>query len=121
MVKMKATELRLGNYYQCINDNGLYYDKVQEIKCNQFGLLSNYDGTNYEICEPIILTKEWLLFFGFRFTILSDFTFNDFRIIDGGNCFQLLKGDDLINIQYVHQLQNLYFALTNEELIFKQR
>jgi len=25
--------------------------------------------------------------------------------------------DDIVKIKYVHQLQNIYFALTNEELI----
>jgi hypothetical protein len=33
--------------------------------------------------------------------------------------FHLVNFDDMINIRYVHQLQNLYFALTGEELTIK--
>ena len=63
---MKATDLRIGNYYQYASDNGVMYTKVQEIKHNQFGLLGDFDGTNFEICKPIPLTEDWLLNYGFE-------------------------------------------------------
>jgi hypothetical protein len=46
-----------------------------------------------------------------------DFFLNDFET----SCnMDLLfwKGTQIKNINYVHQLQNLYFSLTGEELIF---
>ena len=120
---MKATELRIGNYYQYAGDNGIIYTQVKEIKHNQFGLLGDFDGTNFEICKPIPLTEEWLVKFGF------EKTYDDFNwYIKGNYCFSFLKELDLIvfkikiqtvgicTIKYVHQAQNLYFALTGEEL-----
>ena len=122
---MKATELRIGNYYQYAGNGGIVYTQVQAIKYNQFGLLSDFDGTNFEICKPIQLTEEWLLRFGFKeflidetwYFIKNDFVFEISGIIGFHNynelesiCFNENK------CKYVHQLQNLYFALTGEEL-----
>lgn len=130
---MKATELRIGNYYQYAGDSGIVYTQVQAIKYNQFGLLSDFDGTNFEICKPIPLTEEWFLLFGFEKLPNDEFFFKRHKIevfkYSKGNFF-LLGGNHItygiglhdiwqgmeINIQYVHQLQNLYFALTGEEL-----
>lgn len=120
---MKATELRIGNYYQYAGNNGIIYAQVQEIKHNQFGLLGDFDGVNFEICKPIQLTEDWLFKFGFE-KIYNDFNW----YIKGNYCFSFLKELDLIvfkikfqtvdicTIKYVHEAQNLYFALTGEEL-----
>jgi hypothetical protein len=130
---MKATELRIGNYYQYAGDNGIIYTQVKEIKYNQFGLLGDFDGTNFEICKPIPLTEEWLLKFGFENLPTDEPFFKRHKIevfkFSKGNFF-LLGGNNTnygiglhniwqgmeINIQHVHELQNLYFALTGEEL-----
>lgn len=90
--------------------------------------------------SPIPLTEDWLLKFGFEkipnkqyMTLFFsksdsdkadnlrqriDFWFGDIEFQAAelcfyGVCFKRVK------MQHVHQLQNLYFALTNEELIFK--
>jgi hypothetical protein len=79
-----------------------------------------------ESVKPIPLTEEWLLKFGF------DKTLNQYKTvtsINKGNSENIpfivlyldneFQYDDLrfrTNLKYVHQLQNLYFALTNEEL-----
>ncbi len=70
---------------------------------------------NISTVEPIPLTKKWLKALGFEkkpgYYILDRFVLLD--CVDG-----FLLGDiDLnVKIKYVHQLQNLYFALTGEEL-----
>ena len=121
---MKATELRIGNYYQYAGNGGIVYTQVQAIKYNQFGLLSDFDGTNFEICKPIQLTEEWLLKFGFELInneffrsrnseICLFWTANKNKIIPEYNEKRLITGYDF---KHVHQLQNLYFALTGEEL-----
>jgi len=72
-----------------------------------------------ENIEPIPLTEEWLLKFGFEIKQgrfgneywgkINLYTSSDKKIVF---CFDgYLKG-----IKYVHQLQNLYFALTGNEL-----
>jgi hypothetical protein len=108
---MDAKELRIGN---C----------VKEIKHNFNGVVraSDYHFEAIEDNEidlfPIPLTEEWLLKFGFEKFITKDiyptFALNDFNWNDG---ILYIVGYSFINhIKYVHQLQNLYFALTNEEL-----
>jgi hypothetical protein len=114
---IQANELRIGNYYMYAGNNGIVYAKVNTIQYNEFGLLSDCDGVNFGICAPIPLTEEWLLKFGFlkhkgdnKVFWLNDFEFeNDLKWI-------FWRGNVLENIKHVHQLQNLYFALTNKEL-----
>jgi len=72
--------------------------------------------------EPIPLTSEWLERFGFEklpnpnfMAIGTSPKFSDYFSIDlRGNYIEF--GYKLINIKHVHQLQNLYFALTSKEL-----
>ena len=127
---MESLELRIGNYYMFADYEGIVYRQVREIKNNLFGLIGDYDGTNFEICRPIPLTEEWLLKFGFH-RHHADYS-NDviyIKNIDSNNGFEwgvypneLGSGIEIKNrilLRYVHQLQNLYFALIGEELIFK--
>lgn len=127
---MESLELRIGNYYMFADYEGIVYRQVREIKNNLFGLIGDYDGTNFEICRPIPLTEEWLLKFGFH-RHHADYS-NDviyIKNIDSNNGFEwgvypneLGSGIEIKNrilLRYVHQLQNLYFALIGEELTFK--
>lgn len=75
--------------------------------------------------EFIELTEEWLLKFGFRFDSI-DWEFPNESIFFIGyysSKFCLGSGSDGVTkenyIHYVHQLQNLYFALTGQELTIK--
>lgn len=77
--------------------------------------------------EPIPLTEEWLLKFGFEAQEES-FHLKDFSIEligdDGRWCAYIYDEYHAIEcplslIKHVHQLQNLYFALTGEELTLK--
>ena len=123
---MKANELRLNNL---VLVNGITY-KVLSIE--QDGVLveplkdSNnmcYDFENYKL-EPIPLTEEWLLQFGLvrnevdrkRFYIcgVDLYVFNSEKII-----FNPSSASLSLYIKHVHTLQNLYFALTGEELKIK--
>ncbi|PCH95876.1 MAG: hypothetical protein COB83_07160 [Gammaproteobacteria bacterium] len=69
--------------------------------------------------KPIPLTEEWLLKFGFQ---LND-NVARFRALviykqDGIWWFDIVLNS--VEIKHVHQLQNLYYALTNKELTIKQ-
>jgi hypothetical protein len=117
---MKASELRIGNYYMFADYNGIVTRKVREIKTNEFGLTGDYDGTNFEICKPIELTEHLLLQFGFETDniewwngILSIGIYKDGLFYCPTDEISFRAGR---KITYVHQLQNLYFALTGEEL-----
>ena len=134
---MKASELRIGNII-----NGIYYnqddngeDEEMETICTVAALDATGDAEypmfvydekqieNFSDFKPIPLTEEWLLKFGFEKTIWDNF--NSFRLSIGNNDYTIVLYSDgncevgdiiTCKIEYVNQLQNLYFALTGEEL-----
>ena len=115
---MKANELRIGNFY---DHNGF----VNEATPNT---IEEVWIAERSWVKPIPLTKEWLLKFGFEWSIRHQawhklsFIFDlSERGVGGYYMHMVKKNNDIIcpEIIYVHQLQNLYFALTGEELTFK--
>jgi hypothetical protein len=136
---MKSSELRLLNlveYPNWNNDGSKAYFKIRDIYFDdgRIGLTNGsiiVPGSKLEYLKPILLTEEWLLKFGFSkrdvlSSVLYDMKNPRFSIylnppIDKSNKWNILGIEKNINIQYVHQLQNLYFALTGEELTIKQQ
>lgn len=120
---MKANELRIGN----LVDLGNRIAKVTEINhlsCVVVDLEETQDTIeDYERTRPILLTEEWLLKFGFEWKgnkFLTIFTPCGKALVYIGDNFFKFSGITIeIQIKYVHQLQNLYFALTGEELVIK--
>jgi hypothetical protein len=104
---MKASELRLKNW--CSIDGVETCVRKQEI----IVILKN----NKKI-EPIMLTEEWLINFRFKKDINGYFLGILSFSITSQNEFMICIND--ISIQtickYVHQIQNLYFALMGVEL-----
>jgi hypothetical protein len=123
---MKAEELRIGNLVLIPYNKSNKQEGFFEATISQIGDFGAYIGP--EDYEPILLTEEWLLKFGFYETSNQDFIGGlytqdkpDKFFINKETmsyCFFDYEGsiDDIIQIKYVHQLQNLYFALTGEEL-----
>lgn len=115
---MKATELRLGNLVYFTNGNVAF--KITEIDNIGFGIENDFETTwvEHEEIEPIPLTEEWLLEFGAN-KYEFDHKANQYRIenmlfvIRENTFFDYGTG---VKLQFVHQLQNLYFALNGEEL-----
>ena len=119
-MELKANELRIGHLVEI---NMPITNKIISIDVYHISGLKKNKG----YFKPIPLTEEWLFKFGF-FTIkagkLIDATLPNFRfsLHKSGNYDGFLfceKNNIIINIDYVHQLQNLYFALTNKELEIK--
>jgi hypothetical protein len=121
---MEANELRIGNW---VKDKWLLsFFKV--IKLGKFKV--TYKGfqefkCDYEHLQLISLTEEILLKCGFVKKRIS-LTFNEFSFYneDLENVYiDLDQGQELsgisVKVKYLHQLQNLYFALTGRELQFK--
>lgn len=121
---MKASELRIGNLVY--RTNKLTKEKlIIELTASCIlDIHANGEMSGF-IYEPIPLTEEWLLVFGFEkgSDVMGDCFYiesekqEDFSISLLGNGFYI-HGIEL-SIVSVHQLQNLYFALTNEELTVK--
>lgn len=123
-MRVKANELRLGNYvdYYCE-----VLDRWTNSKVIDYIDRGTDTDTSYYI-EGIPLTEEWLLKFGsierkglhpwYSLKINTlEFQYDNTDPIN----IQLVIGDYVISIpcKYVHQLQNIYFALTGEELTIK--
>ena len=122
---MKANELRIGNWY---DHNGIPKQATPNT-------IEEVWESERSWCKPIPLTEEWLLKFGFEYRYAGWFEmrsrFNgdyfemNFHIItkeihllqDSGRKYEV----HLCNIKHVHQLQNLYFALTGEELTINEQ
>jgi len=127
---MKAQEIRIGNY---IDRNGLMEVRV----ISQSGV-KIYDHVNNifprtffdfdENIKPIPLSEEWLLKFGFE--LLTDkkkgykntsYSHGKIPILlywDGSRLSTTFwQGNEM---RFVHQLQNLIFALTGTELEIKK-
>lgn len=117
---MNVRELRIGNY-----------TKVKDMNCVVWSFYENgiHIGLgkcfNFQELEPIELTEEWFLRFGFKKEIESEYTRDSFCMGKVSLWNKNLDFSVLIfmptstEIKYVHQLQNLYFALTGEELTIK--
>jgi len=126
---MKASELRIGNYlivpgidrivqvrlvclshFSCVDKDGIVLEESVRI--------------NY---QPIPLTQELLLKFGFEINRQTKEENNIWRCYSEEGFFEVEQiGSSFFlddnhcygtKINNVHQLQNLYFALTGEELI----
>ncbi len=122
---MKANELRIGNYY---DHNG-------EIKQVTPNVITEVWESERSWCKAIPLSEEWLKKFGFkngRKKNQYDLTFINVigisQILISIYFFEDKVYSYVYNIgrndtnrhAHVHQLQNLYFALTGEELTINQ-
>jgi hypothetical protein len=127
---LKANELRIGNlvkYDNCV--------KVIDVINDSKNIVEFEDGdTVYAVfhCQPIPLTEEWLLKFGFvehesvagfelsfgrQSFIVANAQDDDFLLLyrsDVGCNYH-----DLCFVETIHSLQNIIYSLTGEELEVK--
>ena len=120
---MKAKYLRIGNLIE-FGKSVLIIDTISSSD-NAILLTRNRNNitTPLSECKPIPLTEEWLIKFGFeKFEALTDiWVLGNFRIVGFKGVFKFYYTDvephnNNTHLEYVHQLQNLYHALTGEEL-----
>lgn len=138
---MIATELRIGNFIQ--------YDRSASGKKEIFSIkeIDDFDGVKglnfvesggsvhsrslQHFIEPIPLTVEWFAKFGVmkvyeynsadtvRMGLNPDKPFTDFSFDSKPTRLVIISGVNY-EVKYVHQLQNLCFALTGKELTLKK-
>jgi hypothetical protein len=131
---MKANELRFGNLVD-------YYGEVVTINSIDdmdvgFSDYVTFDYPSLEEINPIPLTEEWLVRFGFekRISSVCDSFYIGVNPVTKDWLFDITWLKNMIDysyegfpfyrnghftIKYVHSLQNLYFALTGEELTLR--
>jgi len=122
---MTASELRIGNWVDVLGISrevlGISNKLRPDCGYYEFSGLIPLKGIHI---NPIPITEEWLLKFGFKDVFNEGwFQINDFWIQSNSgdiwlgtktNTWRSLKLN--VSVKRVHQLQNLYFALTGEEL-----
>jgi hypothetical protein len=109
---MKPNELRIGNYVAYAGSIWKVSGILPPHPVKDFYTVELFDNgvvdAKLEDLQPIPLTAEWVKRFGLNQSNLVGGIYTD--------------GDLYITVdmpKYVHQLQNLYFALTGEELTIK--
>lgn len=143
---MISTELRIGNYIFA-DPNA---DKYQLAIVSSLGKsIIGWDYVDrpkrmdtHHYIKPIPITEDWLMKFGFKIVHKSNnhFAIQDPNGISGKYMIHIfptindqwhIAFSDIISgkeisyspttkVKHVHSLQNLYFALTAEELIIKE-
>lgn len=132
---INVTELRVGNIVLYTQDNDelpvLKIDGDSKTICLDLLLDLNMEVNEQDI-EPIPLTPEWLGRCGFLSA--GQFDKDIYKVVVNGESYYIRdhkgfdfaidsnEGDPLYiryDLHHVHQLQNLYFALTGEELAIK--
>lgn len=104
---MEAKEFRIGNAIWLVDKNKAYViqDGHDIDECE-----------NNEMVKPIQLTEEKLLKCGFENIVDGNFWDKNICIHVSKDGLYILTEQRRVYVKYLHQLQNLYFALTGEEL-----
>lgn len=110
---MKAAELRIGNYYQPTDGSAAYAPVTID------DLVAWSSGAVYGKLIP--LTEDWLVKFGFENNFGRYYKREGVQInLASGNVDLCESYFIPYKLLYVHQLQNLYHALTGTELEAKE-
>ena len=120
---MKSTELMIGNCVQDEHGITQYVYRIWNGGAELVETINGDDDLDYPEDEifPIPLTEEWLLKFGFEEcdSRIPYFRKQSLVTYKQDGIFWIDYYNTCIELYHVHQLQNLFFALTNEELTFK--
>lgn len=124
---IKENDLRLNNLVK-------WNDTVQKITAIAFGncLLDKHPTADYPVklieIEPVQLTEKILLSCGFKerksvfgywiYEIKFQHTVFSVEEVDLGLCYFYIGNTHVSQTKNVHELQNLYFSITGEELVF---
>ena len=120
---LDSHEIRLGNTYKIEMGDGTYKSDLINLE-DLSNLLDDEIDDFYQAME---ISEEWLIRFGFKSVSDISYSFpkpyNNLELAYYGSINGLKKGWVITKlfglsngIKYVHELENLYFALTGEEL-----
>jgi len=126
---MKAEDLRIGNWVEIKDQEVKTYAQVEGI-----GNLQHVAGQLWSIeeLEPIPLTEEWLDRFGFDEHWFKQYEFTNWGIKVRKDPYAISETkwivfhgfanqfSELVSLKHVHQLQNLFYCLSGEELTIKE-
>ena len=123
---IKANELRIGNKLNFLGDV-VTFKNITEIREDGIFWIKTFEpkieSKNFHF-KPIEITEEWLLKFGFknkngqnRYELkhIGMVLLNDSVCVTMYDAYNEVD-NSLVLLNYIHQLQNLYFALVGSEL-----
>ena len=130
-MKMELKELRVGNIVQGLDTGYCYIDELSPSRIS--GTYTDDSGSAISVFDsiskvlPLYITEDWLLEFGFEKTDIEyeyELDLGSGRkimanrlLFAGYACNYVVYGYRAASqISMVHQLQNLYFAITGEEI-----
>ena len=116
---MRVQELRVGNLVESVICKEIYVIDLWALRVIEEGNFQNSYDTENKVFQPLKPSIEWLSSFGFEEfekDCRTFFVLNGFKVemSNGGNIYY-----KKLYINSIHQLQNLYFDLKQEELIYK--
>jgi hypothetical protein len=125
---LDSHEIRLGNTYKIELGDGTYKSDL----INLADLENLLDDDLDDFYQAMEINEEWLIKLGFEYNkrynnyVIKAKGFYNSVGYNDEDCDWYYNNDSsnagcyyITSIQYVHQLENLYFALTGEELIYK--
>lgn len=130
--EMEAKNLRIGNYITLTKSFKEFCEsrnvETSLLRVTKIGYqeveLNRLIDVNVSTIEAIPLTIEWVLKFNFKY---NDFTtlyeFDDIQIdVSELETVIFYRGVEVVStLKYVHELQNLFFTITGQELELKDK
>lgn len=122
---MDGKELRVGNWVEYF---GVGYTQVTPFDIAQ-AIKESFERSDIDMAyKPIELTPEIFKKCGFEGDNKNDWTLRPIFLMSGHNGYHLImrkynNGSETSlsrEIRHLHQLQNLYFALTGNEIEYKK-
>lgn len=117
-------EIRIGNWINHNELGNIYVDGISP-HCKDFKINNVFKWCYLKNCNSILLCEKWLTKFGFHYETQAGYSgyFKEYafctsiRIWKDKNVFKFsLNNFNSIDINSVHQLQNLFQSLTGREL-----
>lgn len=128
MAEINFKELRLGNLiYVTDTLTNLVYQLPTRTNIHNLMLMTGYDKSPCDlIFEPIPISEIWLIRLGFTKEEYDDETlmfFNYGKVFSievekGLYDFKWRNQERVVDIKYIHQLENLYFSIYENEIEF---
>lgn len=119
-MEITAIDLRIGNYVMYAEDQVQF--KVIGIDTDGLTVENESDKTWIETntFEAIPLTETWLKDFGFIYDggegWISQIGEHFYFSLRGGFIHKMYRDTKFVGVNFVHELQNLYYELTKTEL-----
>ena len=121
-----STQLRIGNWIEVFTVKNRWEQLQIRSGLDIEEVMKAEEDPDDDRFRPIELSVKWLEKFGLNLTDwLCENSYQVVKDEDYGYCIKVrnaahTKSIEFAYFNHVHQLQNLYFALTGEELIIKE-